>query len=261
MPISPTPRCSVCSRPLTLHQWHSGRVCGDWRCRERVLRDALLAHRAEAARSLGVERPEAYPITVVPSRVANPALLPAERRRELKQFLAELLAGMTGADCADPHAETEPAAGGPVDAAGSCGQTNGLLAAVCAVCRGFCCLYGGARHAFIDARTLADFRARHPEMFDEEAAAAYLGYLPLRTYEDSCVYHTEAGCALPRAMRARICNAYECRGLREARQDGNTDARACVVVRHDNRIVRSAFVDASGIRSYESASTRSSSSP
>lgn len=250
--MSATYRCSVCSRPLTLHQRFSGGVCADWRCREKVLREALLAHRAGAARALGVEPAEAYPIVVVPWRTANVVPLPEERRREFGQFLAVLLAA-TPRPQPGSVPEAQPSNRDEVSV-----EPDRLLAAVCGVCEGFCCHYGGARHAFLDAEAMAAFRAVHPEMRDADVIGAYLDHLPAESCEGSCVYQAAQGCALPRAMRARICNAYECGGLREARQAG---ARVCVVVRHDHRIVRSALVDPSGIRAYASASTRSSSSP
>jgi len=252
MTTSSSQTCSVCARPLTLHQRFSGGVCADWRCREKLLRDALLAHRSAAASALEVEPAEAYPIVVVPWRSANVVPLPEERRRELGQFLAGLLAG---APQAQPPSEPEAR---PPNRDEARGEPDRLLAAVCGVCAGFCCHYGGARHAFLDAEAMAAFRAVHPEMRDADVIDAYLDRLPAESCEGSCVYQAADGCTLPRAMRARICNAYECGGLREARQAG---ARVCVVVRHDHRIVRSALVDRSGVRAYASASTRSSSSP
>lgn len=252
MTTSSSQTCSACARPLTPHERFSGGVCADWRCREKLLRDALLAHRYDAARALGVEPAEAYPIVVVPWRTGKVVPLPEERWREFGQFLAGLLAATLR-----PPPASEPEARSP-NRDEVRGEPDRLLAAVCGVCAGFCCHYGGARHAFLDAEAMAAFRAVHPEMRDAAVIDAYLDRLPPESREGSCVYQAAQGCALPRAMRARICNAYECGGLREARQAG---ASVCVVVRHDHRIVRSAFVDASGIRPYVSASTRSSSSP
>jgi hypothetical protein len=244
--------CLVCGRPLTLHQCYSGRVCADWRCRERVLRDALLAHRQEAARALGVAQDEAYPIAVVPWRPQKLVPIEDAQRSELRQFLLELLAQ-------SPAAQSQPPAGGedreahamqaamPAD-----GALDTLLASVCAVCRGFCCFYGGTRHAFLDADTLRAFRRRNPELDGTAAAKVYLDFLPEQHCVGSCLYHTAAGCKLPRAMRAHICNAYECPGLKDARRAyaGRGTTRACVVVRHDSHIMGSAFVDAVGIAAY-----------
>lgn len=55
---------------------------------------------------------------------------------------------------------------------------------------------------------------------------------------------------LPRAMRADICNGYECGGLWAARDHFQpaTGGRSFIVVRHDHRIQRSAFIDGPSIR-------------
>lgn len=242
MLTSNTCKCSICARPLSLHQWYSGGVCADWRCLERVLHDALLAKRAEAARVLGVENATEYTIVVVPLRILKLVPLAEERRRTLAQYLTELLAAMP--------AEENSGAGECEPVGSACGsaresEVDRLLAAVCGVCQGFCCHHGGTRNAFLDAETMTTFRADHPGMPDEDVVAAYLNYLPSRVCQGSCVYHTPVGCALPRPMRASICNTYECRGLRDARQIDSSGAcsRACVVVRHDNRIVDTAFVE------------------
>jgi hypothetical protein len=45
--------------------------------------------------------------------------------------------------------------------------------------------------------------------------SAYLSYLPEKTFKESCVYHTETGCSLPRDMRSHVCNDYLCDTLYE----------------------------------------------
>lgn len=252
MTMSDSGKCQICSRPLTPHQWYAGRVCGDWRCRERLLGHALVAHRQEAGRALGVMQVETYPVAVVPWRQMKLVPLADERRADLQRFVLDLLAQ----SCAD---ESQSAQNGEddrperaADATPPDPATDSLLGAICAVCQGFCCFYGGVRHAFLDADAMAAYRGRHPGTGDAEVAAAYLAFLPERHCEGSCVYHTANGCALSRDMRARICNAYECRGLKDARKGhaAGGDSRACVVVRHDNSIVRSAFVDSTAIRRF-----------
>jgi hypothetical protein len=195
-----------------------------------------------------VAQADAYPIAVVPWRPQQLVPLDDGRRCELREFLLDLLKQ-------SPEAESQPLAGGadneaqptepsmPAD-----GAVDGLLASVCAVCQGFCCFYGGTRHAFLDADTLTAFRRCNPELDDAAVAKAYLDFLPQQHCEGSCVYHSAAGCNLPRAMRAHICNAYECRGLKDARQAyaAGGATRVCVVVRHDNRVIGSAFVGPEG---------------
>lgn len=248
MAFPPPKTCRICSKPLTLHEQYSGPICSHWRCRWRHLEDQLRAHRREAAQVLGVSGAESFPITVVPWRTFRSVPLAPERRQEFAEFLADLVREMAGlGDAADAApsvlAEPETAARDPAHGAA-------LLAQVCGACGGFCCYYGGTRHAFLDRETLQRVSQEQPAAVAPDIAARYLAQLPPRHCEGSCVYHTESGCALPRRMRARICNAYECRGLKDARQNSMTasSARAFVVVRHDHTIIRSAFVDAARIR-------------
>ena len=74
-----------------------------------------------------------------------------------------------------------------------------------------------------------------------------------RSFAGSCAYHTSDGCALPRSLRAGICNALRCRGLKQAERsacyDGTTHVYM-VVVRKDNTIRRGAFVQPDDIRYY-----------
>lgn len=252
MTMSEFGKCLICSRPLTRHQWYSGRVCGDWRCRGRLLGGALVAHRQEAGQALGVMQVETYPVAVVPWREMKLVPLADERRADLQRFVLDLLAQSSADESQSARHGEDGRSGRAADVTPPHQATDGLLGAICAVCQGFCCFYGGVRHAFLDADAMAAFRGRYPGTGDAEVAAAYLAFLPERHCEGSCVYHTANGCALPRDMRARICNAYECRGLKETRQGraAGSDFRACVVVRHDNSIVRSAFVNSSAIRRF-----------
>jgi hypothetical protein len=53
-------------------------------------------------------------------------------------------------------------------------------------------------------------------------------------------------------MRAELCNAYECRGLRDAAavDPKGGRRRLFVVARQDNRIARAAFVDGTEQRAF-----------
>jgi hypothetical protein len=55
--------------------------------------------------------------------------------------------------------------------------------------------------------------AKHPDQNPAQVLAAYMAYLPDESFEDSCVNHTETGCALPRDMRSSVCNGYVCESL------------------------------------------------
>lgn len=236
--------CAVCGRPLTFHQQCSGRICDDWRCRWTRLDRDMEAHRREAADALGVIHPESYPLLVVPHRPSAIATLPARRRRAHIEFLDTLLtaaAQKVGPGRAPDPAAAEPAPWPPLD----------LAAAVCAVCAGACCHRGGD-NAFLDEDAVMRILEDHHDPQPRRLLDAYTGCLPERSFEGSCVYHTLGGCALPRRLRAAICNRYRCRGLRQACAwaGNNIAARAYVAVREDNRIRRSAFVHPPDIRHY-----------
>ena len=247
--ISTSEKCLICSRPLTLHEKFSGQICSGWRCRARQLDDALQAARAATARDIGFEPAASFPIIVVPWRAFRVVELSADLRDELVAFLAHLLVAAPQT-LDESIAQKDADSGvGQFDASGHIdSQPDRLLAKICAVCQGFCCFYGATRHAFLDREALLRFRNRTPELPADGVIAEYLRYLPECHGEASCVYHAETGCALPRDMRANICNRYECHGLTAARRvyAGSAQANACVVVRHDNRIVSCAFVEASG---------------
>ncbi len=82
----------------------------------------------------------------------------------------------------------------------------------CGTCRGFCCAWGGT-HAFLGKTTLARIATERSITNHTELATLYFDLLPERSYSGSCVFHTQRGCALPRDLRADICNSFVCGGL------------------------------------------------
>ena len=55
--------------------------------------------------------------------------------------------------------------------------------------------------------------------------------IPETSYEASCVYHTETGCVLPRAIRSSTFNEFKCTGLSDVRDqlEGAEDSIAIAV--------------------------------
>jgi hypothetical protein len=201
-------------------------------------------HRQEAARALDEKNPGAYRALVVPYRPGSIDALPARRRKAHLEFLDELVMKVTqGEDCQEQTC-TAPGDSGTRLA-------EALAAAVCAVCAGACCHRAGDQ-AFLDEAALARFMAANRGMEPSNIASTYAAYLPVRSFSGSCVYHAFNGCTLPRSMRAGTCNAYRCRGLKQAEHwacnDGTT--HVYVVVREDNKIKRGAFVQPGEIRHY-----------
>jgi hypothetical protein len=92
--------------------------------------------------------------------------------------------------------------------------------------------------------------AEHPEARPRDVFEAYLSHLPSRTYVESCEYHTERGCALPRHMRARKCNEFCCGGLLGLRE-GLAEVKATrgfAVATAEQEVIRTVIVDESGVR-------------
>jgi hypothetical protein len=239
-------RCRVCGKPLSFHQQVSGRVCDDWRCKSAVLDQEMARHRQNAAAATGVRYPETYPIVVVPDDTADIDRLPQWRKQAHLNFLYDLgvEAAAVKRDGRDILPEADPDAAAPPAAMASC---------VCAACRGACCNLGKT-HAFLDAVSIRRFMTRSGIHDPLEMVYAYFAFLPEKTVIDACVYQTGQGCTLPRWMRADICNAYRCKGLKEAeRMIHHYDAdRFYVVVRENNRIARSAFVNGRVTRHFPS---------
>jgi hypothetical protein len=253
MPIPSAKTCRICSKPLTMHEGFAGDICSDWRCRWRDLDAQLEAHRSVAAAAVGEKSAGSFPISVVPFHTRPTVPVSEEERQELLSFLQGRLQEISSHEHAPRAVPTDPTMEQAVNAEAP-NDVATLLGKVCGVCAGFCCHHGATNHAFLDEETLLRVLAQHPDIPAAEVVMDFISRIPAEHYKGSCVYHTETGCNLPRDMRARICNAYECRGLKDTRERfANTGAaRVFVVVRHDNRIMHSAFVDVSG-QSHESS--------
>lgn len=234
-------RCAACGAQLTRHERYSGGLCNDWQCRRRraeAQRKAELAQRLRDERDAqalqaGAADARQAPVIVVRWYQADLEPVSAVQRQALRAHLmalqpaVEALAAAADADqaaAADPAAPTDPG-GGAVDA---------LLAKVCARCTGYCCRLGYGRHAFLDAAALLRQRAGTGEAGHAELVDAYLAQIPPLHHADSCAFHGEHGCALPRSRRAAICNDFECPGLEQGRLHAERDgAQRLFVVRHD----------------------------
>lgn len=236
-------RCQICTLELATHREAAG-VCDDRECnaiaasareaerrrqiRARFDRLTVLAGtlRDERAAAEGVPEPESYLPTVVPLFDAPLAPLPDERRRELverlqllvEELAAEMRDDFSAEESAEESAdEDEPlhnVTGNPWPDVGLEGER--LVSTVCGTCRGFCCRNGGT-HAFLSVATLRTLLRRRPDLQPEQLVDEYLHQLPDESFRDSCVFHSETGCALPPEMRAATCSLYFCTGQQELR--------------------------------------------
>lgn len=208
-------RCTACGAELTRHERYAGGVCGDMSCRRRRVDARNAAEMAELrqlrdarAASAGLPATQRPPVVVVSWYETAMVPVPAAQRQALREHLlalrseVEALQGM-------PQPAAAPAPAAPA--------VDSLLAKVCASCTGHCCRDGNGRMAFLDARAMQRAVLDAPDSTYAEVVDAYLADIPQRHHADSCVFHGERGCALPRHRRADLCNRWECPGLREAR--------------------------------------------
>ena len=236
--------CSICGRLLSFHQQWAGDTCDDWRCRWTKLDREMETHRQEAADALGEKQPNTYRALVVPHRSGATKNLPARRREGHLEFLDGLVMKVMQGEICGEKICTEP------------GDSNinppaALAAGVCAVCAGACCHRAGD-YAFLDTTAIKRFMAQNCKMEPSSIVSTYSAYLPARSFAGSCVYHTFDGCALPRSLRADICNNYRRSGLKKAENwaDNDGTTHVYVAVRKDNTIKRGAFVQPDAIRYY-----------
>lgn len=241
------PDCRFCGAPLDPHQAARGAVCGAPACeRQRVQEasraafqrdwDSFVAHQRDAIPKAGsliahaLRRLDARPgeaaIGVLPRYDRPMVALPEDRLAAFEARLDEIIA----AAFAEPLPEIDLARREREEAG-----EQPLVAAACSTCQGFCCSLGGRRHAFLDVVDIQLFRLRHPDADAAAVRAHYLGGLPDRSIEHSCVYHVETGCALARTDRAAVCNRYHCNQLTQllTRMRGMKTEKA-VIIAHES---------------------------
>ena len=260
----PTPflsekRCAYCATRLDVHQAVREGICAAAVCRRK--RDIKLAaqqrrvevadsqraaadFRARVAPSLGVADPQSLTLAIVPNFQRKVLKTPRSRRMEfrahlirvVRQAFEEKLDTWSVSTLAEELDRTvREQIPFPEAAAG------------CATCRGHCCRTAGT-HAYLDATTMRAYLARHPGLRWREVVRAFMEQLPDATFDYSCVYHGRHGCALPREMRASLCNQFYCGGLKELRDaiavSGPTPV--LVVAIDGGKVRRSTLIQADG---------------
>ena len=210
-------------------------------------RNARIREQAESiARAQPLNATAPVPVGVVPVNTRETARLPLRTRR----VFLERLAGRIRAAYAEPDSGVKPVDLATMDPAPSTQQAAAsILGRSCATCRGECCTAGGD-HAFLREDSLARVRATHPSHNEQSLIATYAAHLPIRHYRGSCVYHTTAGCALPRALRANICNRYLCGGLTQLKRalEVSESEMAFVAAADSVHLRRMARIDTNGTR-------------
>src|ERR1700722_16241036 len=121
------------------------------------------------------------------------------------------------------------------------GFAAAVLSAGCATCQGHCCK-GGGDHAYIDERTLARVRRDNPDLDARAIIGLYMARVAPNGYKGSCLFHGPDGCTLGRALRAELCNAYYCNGLRDFMRRTEVSDRVQIVATRDGIERRSLVV-------------------
>jgi hypothetical protein len=166
-------------------------------------------------------------VVVVPGFGVAMQPMTQQRRDTLQAHLEEVL----------DAAPTEVADGTVVQRSNA---TQQVINAACTTCRGYCCRKGGDS-AYIKPEVIARVRLLHPGLSNEAIAATYLNAVPEISATDSCIFHSNQGCTLPRDFRADICNDYHCPPLESWLKHGSNPSIAVVVI-EDARVERSALI-------------------
>jgi hypothetical protein len=231
--VLPQPTCQICGSDLHDARSRLMGVCLSAKCqlgwarrlqacrqaesrRQAEQRQRLAeAYRDQEAAWLGIDRPDTVLPVVVPANLRRVVILPERRRRAFRDFVMRLLSQAAAKRAtraersSDDVVQDSPAAMSPA--------LEAILRRGCATCGGRCCNSGGDC-AYQEVATVVAYMRRRPELRPRHVLAAYLSHLPNKAYEDSCVYHAETGCALPREMRSPACADFYCAKLRGFQQ-------------------------------------------
>lgn len=170
--------------------------------------------RAQVAAELGLAGPHKVGLVVLPAMEVGMEVVTAARR-------AELAESIDAAFDARPDRQMVRKTPTPLDEA--------ALLAVCSTCRGSCCR-SGETHAYLTREVLTRVRRELKLTSEGSVLQAYLERVPQRAHRDSCIFHGERGCVLPRAMRSETCNRYLCYPIKRLGKDFARSGYAQVAV-------------------------------
>ncbi len=265
--------CVICGEVIDEYWMHTRKYCNEQKCKwkyfnrihqqARNLKESLNRKREnlnQQARDLrdniagesGIENPEDFTPVAIPANIRCIRHLSKKRRSSfsdgLKQLIGQVVVERSSSasltDCSTMQTDCDT-------------QTpemklRSMLGNACAICGGGCCINGG-EHAYIKMDTLLRYMQQHPGLQQQQVLDEYLSFLPKKAYENSCIYHTELGCALPFEMRSESCSAFVCEGLAEIKEQAiNTKtARFFIAAMEGEKVLRSAFIEANQIRGHK----------
>ena len=115
-----------------------------------------------------------------------------------------------------------------------------LLGKACATCRGYCCTWGGAHHAFQDSPSLQHYLStQSARLSEDQLVDMYSQFIPKHSYQNACVFQGNLGCTLPSEMRSFTCNNYRCSSLNAYQQN---------ITKSHSQLTYAAAVDNNGIK-------------
>lgn len=235
--------CRSCGAALSITQSIRG-LCDNPDCRRKDVPYQEQLRRQAIIQTVQQQIPESWrsqPVALLPRN--NQALTPLSPIR-ITAFREYLSQTVTQAKALSETAVETTA------------STNGIPASQadlpvldtgCALCGGECCQTGG-NTAWLEPATIQRLNWQTQIISEQRIVEHYLSYVPTVSYENSCIYHAERGCTLPRKMRSNVCNQFLCRGLSEVWQGlSSTSSGQCVAASvTGSRVEEIALVDALG---------------
>jgi len=225
------PLCPECGAELTTNQEQRENICQSLKCRGPWLQRTIAAQKQkerdqqealnESARtSLKNNFPEVLQATengdllfiVVPGIEGEQASPTEERIAEFRETLEEAFAEAERL-VADPDRAADLLRGYEPQR-----EDSGALPIVnaCSTCRGWCCQMGRF-NAFLKPEFLAWRLVNEHDLTAEDMIDDYLSRIPELSQQNSCLFHTDRGCALPWQIRSSTCNTFQCPGLSQFR--------------------------------------------
>lgn len=96
-------------------------------------------------------------------------------------------------------------------------KPSALVSAFCKACAGNCCSHGQENFAYLSRDDLRSVQSMNPGQSASDVIDTYITHIPKKHVKESCLYHGDKGCALPRQMRSFTCNGYLCSHARFAK--------------------------------------------
>ncbi len=197
--------------------------------------------REKSAALLEIDKPEQFLPVVVPAIRRPLTCLADERKSALADHLKKLIDRAGAERDVLPGArptETEPQAAPEAN-----GSPPPMVHEACTLCRGSCCVNGGDG-GYLTVETLLRHLDANRELEPADLPDMFLAYVEEETVENSCIFHDQNGCSLPRNIRSATCNDFECTGLSRLLKELSGEGLHPIFLIADekNMAVRYAFV-------------------